>query len=59
MLAQGSIDLSTRVWTPGMPEWSPAAMVPQLGFPAQVADSFMASALALDGQLVHGSAMVN
>ncbi len=59
MLAQGSIDLSTSVWTPGMPEWSPAAMVPQLGLPPQADDSFMASALALDGQLVHGSAMLN
>ena len=59
-MAQGMIDLSTRVWSEGMGDWSAAEMVPAMTSPPPLAhDSFMASALAYQGQLIHGSAILN
>lgn len=60
LMAQGMIDLSTRVWSEGMGDWSAAEMVPAMTSPPPLAhDSFMASALAYQGQLIHGSAILN
>ncbi|MFP6602837.1 MAG: DUF4339 domain-containing protein, partial [Pirellulaceae bacterium] len=60
LMAQGMIDLSTRVWSEGMGDWSAAEMIPEMTSPPPlVHDSFMASALAYKGQLIHGSAILN
>lgn len=60
LMAQGTIDLSTRVWSEGMSNWSAAEEIPSVASPPPlVQDSFMASALAHEGQLLHGSAILN
>ena len=65
LVASRDLALPTKLLTKvsravGMGDWSTAEMVPAMTSPPPlVHDSFMASALAYQGQLIHGSAILN